>query len=141
MVFWYNTEMPLQTTDLEKALQTFQQKHLAVGVIGYFGSYAKNTARPDSDVDICIATDRPLAAETKLQYLSELTLLLTKEVDLLDLHSANGVILKEALHTAKWIRKDPATFAQILKRMLFEQADFQPYYQRMLKGKRERFLK
>lgn len=133
--------MPLQIIDLEKVLSSFQQKNPSIAVIGYFGSYAKNNARPDSDVDICIATDRPLASELKIQYIGELTLLLKKEVDLLDLNAANGVILKEALHTAKWINRNPAVFAQILKRMLFDQADFQPYYQRMLKGKRARFLK
>lgn len=133
--------MVISVSDLEQSLQTFLQKHPEILLLGYFGSYAKGTARPDSDIDICIATHRNLPAEVKIQYLNELTLLLRKEIDLLDLHSATGVILKEALHTAKWMQKDPLIFAQILKRMLFDQADFQPYYQRMLKGKRERFLK
>lgn len=133
--------MVISPSELEKALLTFQQKHPEVVVIGYFGSYAKGTARPDSDIDVCVSAQRALPSEIKIQYLNELTLLLKKEVDLLDLQSANGVILKEALHTAKWISKDPLVFAQILKKMLFDQADFQPYYQRILKAKRERFLK
>ncbi|WP_347359207.1 nucleotidyltransferase domain-containing protein [Bdellovibrio sp.] len=133
--------MPLQTGDLETALQTFLQKHPSVAVLGYFGSYAKGHPRSDSDVDICLAEDRPLSTEKKIQYINELTLLLRKEIDLLDLHTVNGVILKESLHTAKWVHKETAVYAQIMKRMLFDQADFQPYYQRMLKAKRERFLK
>nr|BFD62724.1 hypothetical protein BdHM001_14050 [Bdellovibrio sp. HM001] len=133
--------MPMQIADLETALQTFLKKHPNVSVLGYFGSYAKGHPRPDSDVDICLAEDRPINAEKKIEYINELTLLLRKEVDLLDLNTANGVILKESLHTAKWVHKETVVFAQIMKRMLFDQADFQPYYQRILKAKRERFLK
>lgn len=133
--------MPLSTEDLVFALNTFYQKHPEIKVLGYFGSYAKNTARSQSDVDICLAAEYPLSSEKKIDYANELTLLLTKEVDLLDLKSANGIILKEALVHGKWIVKDTNTFAQVLTKMLFDQADFQPHYQRMLKAKRERFLK
>lgn len=110
-------------------------------VVGIFGSYAKNKANPGSDIDICTAAASPLTSEEKIKTSTDLSLLLKKEVDLLDLNATQGVILKETLHSAIWIRKDSAYFAQVLKRMLFDQADFQPYYQRMLQKKRERFLK
>lgn len=134
-------DMLISTEDLVFTLNTFYQKHPEVKVLGYFGSYAKNTAGPQSDVDICLAAEHPLSSEKKIEYANELTLLLKKEVDLLDLKSANGIILKEALVHGKWIVKDTNTYAQVLTKMLFDQADFQPYYQRMLKSKRERFLK
>ncbi|UXR63789.1 nucleotidyltransferase domain-containing protein [Bdellovibrio bacteriovorus] len=131
----------MNIANLEAVLQSFLRNTPEVTVLGYFGSYAKGTAKTTSDIDICIAEERPLSTEKKIQYINELTLLLKKEIDLVDLHAVNGVILKEALHTSKWVRKEPTSYAQILKRMLFDQADFQPYYQRMLKAKRDRFLK
>lgn len=133
--------MPISIADLELALNTFHKKHPTIKVLGYFGSYAKNSAKPQSDVDICIAEERPLSSEVKIAYANELTLLLNKEVDLLDLKASTGTILKEALVHGKWIAKETTTYGQILSKMLFDQADFQPYYQRMLKAKRERFLK
>ncbi|MFP5520388.1 MAG: type VII toxin-antitoxin system MntA family adenylyltransferase antitoxin [Bdellovibrionia bacterium] len=133
--------MPLTPEALQTALTAFLNKHPEICLLGYYGSYAKGTPRPDSDVDICLAEERALTSEKKIQYINELTFLLKKEIDLIDLQAVNGVILKEALHSAHWIHRPPVAYAQILKKMLFDQADFQPYYQRILKAKRERFLK
>lgn len=110
-------------------------------LVGFFGSYARNKANSNSDIDICIAAARPLTSEEIIETSTDLSLLLKKEIDLLDLNASQGAILKEALQSTIWIRKDSSYFAQVLKRMLFDQADFQPYYQRMLQKKRERFLK
>lgn len=131
----------LSLNDISLKLSDYFSSQEKYKLVGVFGSYAKNKAKPDSDIDICVATDQPLTAEEKIKVSTELSLLLKKEVDLLDLYTSQGVILKEALHSAAWIKKDSTCFAQVLKRMLFDQADFQPYYQRMLDKKRERFLK
>lgn len=133
--------MPLTAETIELALSSFAQKHPAIKCLGIYGSYAKGTARENSDVDVCLAAERPISTECKIQYINELTLLLKKEVDLLDLQAASGVILKEALHSARWTFREPSVYAQLLKKMMFDQADFQPYYQRILKIKRERFFK
>lgn len=122
-------------------LEQFCLSHSDIRVLGVFGSYAKQTFTDTSDIDICIAKERPLSLEEKINLSTELSLLLKKEIDLLDLTAAHGVILEEALHSAIWIQREPLVFARILKKMLFDKADFQPYYQRMIDKKRERFLK
>ena len=134
-------KMVISQADLIATLNLFTARHPDLLVLGFFGSYAKGTAKAQSDVDICLAEMHKLSSEKKITLITELSILLKKEVDLIDLQAATGVILKEALHTAVWIKKDSSTFAQILKRMLYDQADFQPYYDRILKAKRERFLK
>jgi len=47
---------------LRALLATFKERHGAeyhLRALGYFGSYARNEARPDSDVDVVFQTDRP----------------------------------------------------------------------------------
>jgi hypothetical protein len=47
---------------LRALLVTFKERHGAkyrLRALGYFGSYARNEARPDSDVDIVFDTDAP----------------------------------------------------------------------------------
>lgn len=128
-------------SEIKEKLESYFTRQPDYLVVGIYGSYAKNKTRPDSDIDICVARKTPLTTEEKITLSTELSLLLKKEIDLLDLNSAHGVILTEALHDSIWIRKDVSQFAFLLKKMLLNQADFQPYYERMLEKKRERFLK
>lgn len=47
---------------LRTLLATFKERHGAeyrLCALGYFGSYARNEATPDSDVDVVFQTDRP----------------------------------------------------------------------------------
>lgn len=47
---------------LRALLATFKERYGAeyrLRALGYFGSYARNEATPDSDVDVVFQTDRP----------------------------------------------------------------------------------
>lgn len=52
----------LQLAQLQKLLKRFLDQHGAafhLQALGYFGSYARGEAGPESDVDIVFHTDRP----------------------------------------------------------------------------------
>jgi len=52
----------LQPAELRTLLRTFKEQHAEeyhLLALGYFGSYARNEATPDSDVDVVFQTDRP----------------------------------------------------------------------------------
>lgn len=64
-----------------------------------FGSQAKQTARPDSDVDVAVLGHRPLTLEERLS----LQLLVGQavgsfSVDIVDLSKASSILRFEALH-------------------------------------------
>jgi predicted nucleotidyltransferase len=124
----------------QKLAQYFSDKP-EIKIIGIHGSYAKGLARPDSDIDLCIGSQRPLDVEFRLKISTDLSLILGKEIDLVDLQSIHGVILKETIQNSVWVSRDAETFAGILKRMLLDEADFEPYRKRILDARRERFLK
>jgi len=56
------SEKNLSPQRLRDLLATFKERHGAeyhLSALGYFGSYAHNTATPESDVDIVFDTDAP----------------------------------------------------------------------------------
>ncbi len=56
-----NTET-LSTERLRALLRAFKKRYADeyhLTSLGYFGSYARNTARPDSDIDVVFQTEHP----------------------------------------------------------------------------------
>ena len=52
----------LQPAELRALLKSFKQQHAEeyrLSALGYFGSYARGEATPESDVDVVFETDRP----------------------------------------------------------------------------------
>jgi len=106
-----------------------------------FGSYASGKQTSSSDVDISIAAYDELPFATLQEIRKKLNDILDRDIDLVDLNAVSGLILKEALTTGRIvINKDPELYAALMKKMLYNQADMMPYYNRILKERREEFL-
>ncbi len=106
-----------------------------------FGSTALGKASNRSDVDIAVAGDKALAPDTCLELLEALSVATGREIDLVDLTVSWGPILAQALSKGIVIQNlDTALYAGLISRMLFNQADMMPYYDRILRERRERFL-
>lgn len=91
------------------------------------GSYGTNRQRPDSDVDLAVSAGRPLTAEERIHLTQTIASVTHRPVDLIDLETVHGLILKHALREGKsLIPSHPATFEKLLKRMIYEQEDLNP---------------
>ncbi|PZD74405.1 hypothetical protein C1752_01490 [Acaryochloris thomasi RCC1774] len=78
----------LQRDLLQERLKTFMTQHgteYHLHKLGFFGSYARNQATPDSDVDIVFATNQPNLFTTAVLK-QELEALLDRPVDIVRLH-------------------------------------------------------
>ena len=56
------SETVLQPARLRALLKAFKEQHAEeyhLRTLGYFGSYARNEATPESDIDVVFQTDRP----------------------------------------------------------------------------------
>ena len=114
-------------------------QHEEIQLAFVFGSAANGTLRPDSDVDVAVLAGGQLSTESRLALMAELSLALKREVDLVDLHNAWGLILRQVLTTGTLALKRPGTaHAALLKRMLFDQADMEPLRQRIIEKNLER---
>ena len=64
-----------------------------------FGSQAKGTARPDSDVDLAVLARNPIPAIRRFELAQELAIHLHRGVDLVDLRSASTVMRMQVIST------------------------------------------
>lgn len=64
-----------------------------------FGSQAKGTARPGSDVDLAVLARNPIPAIRRFELAQELAIQLHRDVDLVDLRSASTVMRMQVIST------------------------------------------
>lgn len=122
---------------LRKSLDAFPFIKLAI----LYGSATTGRLRTTSDFDVAVAMKKKLTLDQRMDICLALEEATRRTVDLLDLQVVSGVILHQALTTGRLILvRDHELYADIMKRMLFNQADMMPYYHRMLTERREGFL-
>ena len=120
-----------------KVLDRFKEIELCM----IFGSVPAGKASPDSDLDIAVAGERALSEEVYLELAAALADAVNREIDLVDLNTATGIILKKALSSGSIVlNNDKNLYAGLISRMLFNEADMMPYFHRTLEERRKRFL-
>jgi predicted nucleotidyltransferase len=97
-----------------------------------FGSVARGTAGPDSDLDIAIDLGQPLTASEKLALIDALAVASGRPVDLVDLRRAGVPLTGEILASGVRLIGDVAAHGALTARHLTDVADFLPAYQRVI---------
>ena len=106
-----------------------------------YGSAATGRMRAGSDVDIALLFDRPLSAQQKMELVLRLERELQRDVDLVDLFSLSGTILKQVLRQGRaLVQTKPGALAELVQRMIYNQADMMPYVSRTLIERQRRFI-
>lgn len=105
-----------------------------------FGSAARGALRPESDLDVAVLADRPLAAARKHELIRGLAEASGRPVDLVDLASVGEPLLGRILAEGRRLFGSDDDFAALVVRHLFEQADFVPLQQRILEERRRAWL-
>ncbi len=124
-------------TRAKKILSALPELRLAI----LHGSTATGKMRPDSDVDIALLFNRPMAAEQKMMLLSLLEKELQRDVDLVDLFSLSGTFLKQVLRKGRvLIQTKPGARAELIQKMIYNQSDMMPYVSRTLLERQRRFI-
>lgn len=124
-------------TSIKRLLQKHEDIHLAL----IYGSAAEGRQTQESDLDLAVAGDRPIDTQSKMELIEELALLTGRPIDLVDLQTTHGTLLKQIVTKGTVIYKENAVlYGEIIKRMLFNEADFMPYYNRILKERQERWI-
>jgi len=127
--------------EILEPIRSVLRNHPEVKLCIVFGSVATGRASAVSDLDIAVAGDRALSEEQYLNLCDALSSATPRMVDLLDLMTANGEILKQALSKGVLVQNlDKGLYARLIIRMLYNQADMMPYHYRILRERRERFL-
>lgn len=125
----------------QEVIRSVMERHPEIRIALLFGSLAAGKGRRDSDLDLAVAAAQPLSADQKTALIAELAQATGRPVDLVDLRTAAGLVLKEALTTGLRLRvTDNALLAELVKKMWFDEADFQPYRRRILEARRKQWI-
>ena len=105
-----------------------------------YGSAAAGRLNPSSDVDIAVAGERPFDKMTLLAVEGELSALLERPVDLIDLNRVEGLILREAIVHGLRIKLDRELFVKFHCKVMTYREDFLPLRRFMQDKRIERFI-
>jgi len=127
-----------QTTmaQLRESLQQFPSIGLAV----LFGSVATGRARADSDLDLAVRAKHPLTVSEKMAITQVLAEKTGRPIDLIDLATVSEPLLGQIVRHGKRVQGSTDQFAALINQHLIEQADFMPYYSRILTERRTAWI-
>ena len=126
---------------MQELIRGVLRRHPEIKLCIIFGSVAAAKDSPHSDVDIAVAAEQPLSGDRYLELIEEFSAATGREIDLVDLACAAGLILNQALSTGTVLQnQDKSLYAHLISRMLFDQADMMPYHDRILQERRNRFI-
>ena len=117
------------------ALSGFPEIRLAL----LFGSRALGRPRVDSDVDLAVLADSPLAGERRAAIIEAVAVATGCPVDLVDLYHAPEPVLGEALKGVR-LFGDAAVHARLVTRHVLNVADFLPLRDRILTERRTAWI-
>jgi predicted nucleotidyltransferase len=132
---------PPQTSGLDQKIKYVMARHPSVSLAILFGSMAKDRARNDSDLDIAVASSSPLTAQTHIAIIEDLALVVGRPVDLIDLDRIHNPLLQQILTKGRRVLcQDRTRYAELILRMVYEEADVMPYYRRILSDRRQAWI-
>lgn len=126
-------------TPLE-SVRTVLVRHPEIRLAILFGSIATGRASRDSDVDLALAADHPIKADEKMALMAELAEATGRPIDLIDLHAVGEPLLGQIVKRGQRVLGTDERYAELIKRHLFEEADFMPYYRRILGERRAAWI-
>jgi predicted nucleotidyltransferase len=126
---------------VQAAIGQILARHSSIVVAILFGSLATDHSHSDSDLDLAVASTAPLSSQTRLQLIEELAVGLGRPVDLIDLAQTHGPLLQQILTKGRLlICTDRTRYANLLLRVVYEEADVMPYYRRILAERRQAWI-
>jgi predicted nucleotidyltransferase len=132
---------PTHISDLDRKIKHVMARHPSVVLAIPFGSMATDQARNDSDLDIAVATSTPLTTQTHIAIIEDLALTVGRPVDLIDLDRTHNPLLQQILTKGRRVLcHDRTRYAELLLRMVYEEADLMPYYRRILSDRRQAWI-
>lgn len=104
-----------------------------------FGSQASGDASPNSDIDLAVLFDEPIAAGLLYELMEVIGLEFGCPVDIVDMYYAPEPILGQVFKGIRLLGDD-ITYASLLSKHLLNTADFLPLHERILTERRDKWI-
>lgn len=124
-------------SNIRAVLSGYPQVRLAV----LFGSTVTGGEHRDSDVDIAVDLGRSMTPGEKKDLICALAESTGRPIDLIDLQTVGEPLLGQILVHGRRLSGDDSIYAELLKKHLFADADFMPYYRRILAERRSAWIR
>ena len=123
------------------AIAAVLERHPSVTMGMLFGSLAAGRGRPDSDLDLAVSSSVPLTAHARIELIDDLAAAVGRPIDLIDLSQAHGPLLQQVLTTGRLVLcRNRSEYAELLRRLAYEEADVMPYYRQILATRRQAWI-
>lgn len=124
-------------SNIRAVLSGYPQVRLAV----LFGSTVTGGEHRDSDVDIAVDLGRLMTPDEKKDLIGALAESTGRPIDLIDLQTVGEPLLGQILVHGRRLGGDDSIYAELIKKHLFADADFMPYYRRILAERRSAWIR
>lgn len=131
---------PISIQNLKETILAALSTQPDIGLAILFGSLAVGKGRVESDLDLAVDAGRRLTAGEKMALISELAGRTGRPVDLVDIHAIGEPLLGQVLRHGKRILGSDTRYANLIRRHLFDQADYLPYRNRILAERRQLWI-
>jgi len=128
------------TEQIEAIILKVLGRHPRIRLAILFGSLASGQARPESDLDLAVDAGAALTAGEKVALIEDLALEIGRPVDLVDLQTAGEPLLGQVVTRGRRILGSDMHFAELIRKHVFDAADFMPYRTRILSERRQGWI-
>ena len=105
-----------------------------------YGSVAKGTFNPKSDIDIALYSKNEISFEVLAKIQTELAIMFDREIDVADLKKAEGTFLYQIMTNAVKIKFEENIYVRYAMKALYFYEDFLPILRRTQEEKLRRML-
>ncbi len=127
-------------TSIESQIVPVLVRHPEIRLAVLFGSLALGGGGLESDLDLAIDAGAELGVEDKIALMGEFADATGRPVDLVDLRTVGEPLLGQiVVHGRRLVGSDEA-YAELIRRHLLDEADFMPYYRRILAERRGEWI-
>ncbi|WP_347331373.1 type VII toxin-antitoxin system MntA family adenylyltransferase antitoxin [Marinimicrobium locisalis] len=123
-------------TRLREALSRWPELQVAV----LFGSLAHGQGHRDSDLDVAVQLSQPLSSDQKMALIDHLAGVFGRPIDVIDLREVGQPLLNEIVSKGVMVKGGAAEKGDLLFKSIMMQEDFGHYQQRILEGRRNRWI-
>ncbi|MBX3327211.1 MAG: nucleotidyltransferase domain-containing protein [Nitrospira sp.] len=132
---------PSHAADLDRKIESVMFRFPSITLAILFGSMAQDRSRNGSDLDIAVASSTPLTTQTHIAIIEDLALAVGRPVDLIDLDQTHNPLLRQILTKGRRVLCHNRTrYAELILRMVYEEANVMPYYLRILSERRQAWI-
>ncbi|SFL88561.1 Predicted nucleotidyltransferase [Salibacterium qingdaonense] len=108
-------------TEMEQRITEVLVEKISPVLLILFGSFAKGTNRPGSDVDIAYVTDTPLSPAASFFTAEDVAALIDRDVQLVDINKASTVFQMQIVGTGKVLYCTDETRRELLEMRIYKE--------------------